>query len=509
VNALLSVADKDGLVDFARGLHDLGFSLIASGGTAEALRGAGLAVRPVEEITGFPELLEGRVKTLHPNIHAGILARRDAPRHLEELAERGLAPIDVVAVNLYPFRETLAAGRGASEVLESIDVGGVALLRAAAKNYHHVLAVVRPADYPGVLAELRRPDGARLEFRRHLAAVAFAHTAGYDAAVAEYLRLQRGEAAVLELPAEFSLTGQKVRDLRYGENPHQQAALYRTAPGTGLAGLTQHQGLELSFNNLLDAQAGWALVSDFDRPAVAIIKHGNPCGAAAGDELAEVYERALACDPRSAFGGVVALNRAVDAALARVLTATFLELVVAPAFAPDALSVLAQRPKLRVLQPGSGPAVPALDARFVAGGFLLQSADTRGHTLGEGRVVTQAAPDAATLKELRFAWTVVKHVRSNAIVLAREEAAVGVGAGQMSRVEAVQLAVRRAGNRAARSVLASDGFFPYPDGVEEAAQAGVQAIVQPGGSVKDAEVIAAADAARIAMVFTGERHFRH
>ncbi len=506
MNALLSVSNKEGLVEFARGLHTLGVTLFATGGTERVLGDAGLRVRPLEELTGFPELLDGRVKTLHPHVHAGILARRDDPRHLEQLAERGLALIDLVVVNLYPFRETVQAGKVDLEALEAIDVGGVALLRAAAKNYAHVLPVVRTADYPAVLEELRRPDGVRPAFRRHLAALAFAHTAAYDAAIAHHLR---GEAPEIELPVDFALAGHKVRDLRYGENPHQPAALYRTMEGGGVADLKQVQGLELSYNNVLDAQAAWALVAEFGDPAAAIIKHGNPCGVAAGGEVGEVYARAHACDPRSAFGGVLGLNRPVEKSCAQELTRMFLEVVIAPGYAPDALPVLAGRPKLRVVQPGPGAATPPLDARLIAGGFLLQSSDRSGRTLGEARMVTKAAPDDQTMRELQFAWTVVKHVRSNAIVLAREHAAVGIGAGQMSRVEAVELAVKRAGPRAEGSVLASDGFFPYPDGVEVAARAGVRAIVQPGGSLKDAEAIAAADAAGIAMVLTGERHFRH
>ncbi len=506
MNALLSVSNKEGLLEFARGLSGLGITLYATGGTERLLHEAGIAVRPLEDLTGFPEILDGRVKTLHPHVHAGILARRDEPRHLEQLAERGLSLIDLVVVNLYPFRETLTAGADAVQAQEAIDVGGVALLRAAAKNYAHVLAVVRANDYSAVLEELRRPGGIRPAFRRHLAAIAFAHTAAYDAAIAEHLR---GEAALPELPADFTLTGHKVRDLRYGENPHQGAALYRTVEGGGLADLRQLQGLELSYNNILDAQAGLALVAEFDDAAVAIIKHGNPCGAATGTEPGEVYGRALACDPRSAFGGVVALNRSVEKAFAEELTKTFLEVLIAPGYSPTALQVLKARPRVRALQPGRGAALPALEARLVAGGFLVQTSDRSVRTLGEARVVTEKAPDDEALRELLFAWKVVKHVRSNAIVLARGGAAVGIGAGQMSRVEAVELAVRRAGERARGSVLASDGFFPYPDGVEVAARAGVRAIVQPGGSIKDAEAVAAAEAAGMAMVITGERHFRH
>jgi phosphoribosylaminoimidazolecarboxamide formyltransferase / IMP cyclohydrolase len=505
VNALLSVSDKEGIVELARNLAGLGVTLYASGGTEKVLADASVPVHSVEELTGFPELLGGRVKTLHPHVHAGILALRDDPRHMDELAKRGLPLIDLVVVNLYPFRETVAGGQSADQVLEAIDIGGVALLRAAAKNYDHVLVVVRPKDYPALLQELRRPGGPRPEFRRHLAAVAFAHTAAYDAAIGQHLR--NGQAA--PLPADFTLSGHKLRDLRYGENPHQVAALYTTLEGGGIAGARQWQGVELSYNNLVDAQAGFALVSDFSTPSVAIIKHGNPCGVAAGDDLETSYRLALAGDPRSAFGGVVAVNRPLDWRTAELLVHTFFEVAVVPGFDERALEILNRRAKLRVLQPGPGPATPSLEARPITGGFLVQTPDHSGQTLGEARVVSRREPTEAEWRDLLFAWTVVKHVRSNAIVLAHEGAAVGIGAGQMSRVEAVELAVKRAGKQAERTVLASDGFFPYPDGVEAAATAGVGAIVQPGGSLKDTEAIAAADAAGMAMVFTGERHFRH
>ncbi len=506
MNALLSVSDKTGLNDFARGLNELGVTMYATGGTERTLREAGIPVHALQELTGFPEMLDGRVKTLHPNVHAGILARRDEPRHLQELADRELKLIDLVVVNLYPFVETVSSGAGQAETIESIDIGGVTLLRAAAKNHDHVLPVVRPSDYPIVLQGLGDPGGVSSSLRRHLAAVAFAHTAAYDAAIGEHLR---GTQTQTPLPEDFTLGGHKLRDLRYGENPHQSAALYRTAEGGGIAGARQWQGLELSYNNLLDAQAAWSLVGDFPTVAVAVIKHANPCGVALGKDPTEAFDRALACDRRSAFGGIVAFNRRVDLATAQSLAAPFLEVVVAPSFADDALSALKAKPKLRVLQPGAGPALPPLEARPITGGFLVQTADHSGTTLGEARIVTSTAPDKQGWKDLQFAWTVVKHVRSNAIVLVHQGAAVGIGAGQMNRVEAVELAVHRAGPRAAGAVLASDGFFPYPDGVELAARAGVRAIVQPGGSVKDSEAIAAADAAGVAMVFTGERHFKH
>jgi phosphoribosylaminoimidazolecarboxamide formyltransferase/IMP cyclohydrolase len=506
VNALLSVSDKTGLNDFARGLDSLGVTMYATGGTEQALHDAGLPVHPVSELTGFPELLDGRVKTLHPNVHAGILARRDDPRHLEELADRGLKLIDLVVVNLYPFVETVSAGASRAETLESIDIGGVTLLRAAAKNYDHVLPVVRPSDYPVVLQALKDSNGVSSSLRRHLAAVAFGHTAAYDAAIGDHLR---GSTAQKTLPEDFAIGGRKVRDLRYGENPHQSAALYRTAPGGGIAAAKQWQGLELSYNNILDAQAAWSLVGDISDVVVAIIKHANPCGVAVGKDAADAFDRALSCDRRSAFGGIVAFNRPVDAKAGHAVAEPFLEAVIAPSFDEASLEALKARPKLRVLEPGPGPSDLPLELRPITGGFLVQTTDHSGRTLGDARVVTAATPDEATWTDLQFAWTVVKHVRSNAIVLAHEQAAVGIGAGQMSRVEAVELAVHRAGVRATGAVLASDGFFPYPDGVEVAARAGVRAIVQPGGSVKDSEAIAAANAAGVAMVLTGERHFKH
>ena len=506
MNALLSVSDKAGLTDFARGLAQLGITMYATDGTERVLREAGLPVHALQELTGFPELLDGRVKTLHPNVHAGILARRDEPRHLQELGDRDMKLIDLVVVNLYPFVETVSAGAGHAETIESIDIGGVTLLRAAAKNHDHVLPVVRPGDYPLVLQALRDPAGVPASLRRHLAAVAFGHTAAYDAAIGDHLRDAQTQKA---LPEDYAIGGHKVRDLRYGENPHQSAALYRTAPGGGIAGATQWQGLELSYNNLLDAQAAWSLVGDLPDSSVAIIKHANPCGVAVGKDAADTFQRALECDRRSAFGGIVAFNRPVDVAAARALVGPFLEVVVAPAFDEAAREALKARTKLRVLEPGAGPVELPLDVRPITGGFLVQTPDRSGRTLGEPRVVTAASPDEPTWSDLRFAWTVVKHVRSNAIVLAHQQAAVGIGAGQMSRVEAVELAIHRAGTRATGAVLASDGFFPYPDSVEVAARAGVRAIVQPGGSVKDSEAIAAADAAGIAMILTGERHFKH
>src|SRR6202048_5142831 len=461
MNALLSVSNKTGLSEFARGLDGLGATMYATGGTERTLRDAGIPVHALQELTGFPEMLDGRVNTLHPNVHAGILARRDEPRHLQELADRELKLIDLVVVNLYPFVETVSAGAGQAEAIESIDIGGVTLLRAAAKNHDHVLPVVRPSDYPAVLQALKDPGGIPPPLRRPPAAVAFAHPAAYDAAIGEHLREPHVQKM---LPEDFTLGGRKVRDLRYGENPHQSAALYRTVDGGGIAGAKQWQGLELSYNNLLDAQAAWSLVGDFSTIAVAIIKHANPCGVAVGKDPLDAFDRALACDRRSAFGGIVALNRPVDASVAKSLIEVFLEVVVAPSFDQAALEIFKAKPKLRVLQPGPGSPQLALDIRPITGGFLVQTADHTGSTLGDARVVTATTPDDVTMKDLQFAWTVTKHVRSNAIVLAHQGATVGVGAGQMSRVEAVELAVHRAGPRAAGLVVGSDGFFPYPAG---------------------------------------------
>src|ERR1700716_734615 len=382
MNALLSVSDKTGLTEVARGLNSLGVTMYATGGTERALREASIPVHTLQELTGFPEMLDGRVKTLHPNVHAGILARRDEPRPLQEIADRELKLIDLVVVNLYPFIETITAGAGRAEAIESIDIGGVTLLRAAAKNHDHVMPVVRPSDYAVVLQALKDPARIPASFRRHLAAVAFAHTAAYDAAIGEHLREPHVQKT---LPEDFTLGGRKVRDLRYGENPHQSAALYRTVDGGGIAGAKQWQGLELSYNNLLDTQAAWSLVGDFTTVAVAIIKHANPCGVAVGNDLSDSFDRALASDRRSAFGGIVALNRPVDATVARSLVEVFLEVVVAPSFDDAALDVFKAKPKLRVLQPGPGSSQLALDMRPITGGFLVQTADHTGDTLGEAR----------------------------------------------------------------------------------------------------------------------------
>ena len=503
--ALLSTYDRTGLVGFARGLLALGYELIASGGTARALSAEGLPVVPVESLTGYPEMLGGRVKTLHPAIHGGILARR-TPEHLAELAQHGLAPIDLVAVNLYPFGQTVArADVTLDEAIEQIDIGGVALLRAAAKNFASVWVVCDPADYPLVLDALQG-DSATDELRRRLAEKAFRHTSAYDAAIASYLA-----RPAETMPSELALPLVKAQDLRYGENPHQQAALYRLA-GSEPA-FVQLQGKELSYNNLLDLDAAWNLVQEFSEPAVVIIKHTNPCGCATAGSLVEAYPLALAGDPVSAFGSIIAVNRELDAATVEAIGSLFVEVLVAPAYQPAALERLARKRDCRVMRATSAKPAPWV-LRSVADGILVQTPDTLRENPQEWQVVTRQQPTPEQLRTLFFAWRVCKHTKSNAITLARSDGAtcylVGTGAGQMSRVDSVRIAVAKAGAERARgAVLASDAFFPFADGVEEAARAGVVAIAEPGGSKRDDEVIAAADAAGITLCFTGVRHFRH
>ncbi|HEY8810881.1 MAG TPA: bifunctional phosphoribosylaminoimidazolecarboxamide formyltransferase/IMP cyclohydrolase [Candidatus Dormibacteraeota bacterium] len=502
--ALLSVSDKSGLPDFARSLAALGFELYSTGGTLEALKEEGIQASPVSDLTGFPEILDGRVKTLHPGVHGGLLARRDKPEHLAALTEHGLKTIDLLCVNLYPFVATATReGVSSEEVIENIDIGGPAMIRAAAKNHEAVLVVVRPERYADVLLELGGGEVAP-ELRRELAAEAYAHTAYYDAAVAGWLREDL-------FPPELPLAGRLVQRLRYGENPHQQAGFYRLPSAIGGLGTAkQLQGGELSYNNIQDAAAAFALVSEFQHPAAAIIKHTNPCGCAISADIADAYRRAYECDPKSAYGGVVAVNRPLDAETAEQIAAIFVEVVIAPGFRPEALEAMGRKAKVRLLEIAPVHAIWGdLEFRSVPGGFLAQTPD-RGRLDPEvAQVVSKRKPTEAEWEELAFAWKVVKHVKSNAIVLARDSAAVGVGAGQMSRVEAVGLAVARAGDRAKGSVMASDAFFPFPDGVEAAIAAGVTAIAQPGGSIRDKDAIAAADKAKVAMVLTGVRHFRH
>ncbi len=508
--ALLSVYDKTGIVELGRGLADLGYEIISTGGTLAALREAGVPVTSVSEVTGFPEILDGRVKTLHPHVHGGLLARRGDAAHMATLDERGIAPIDVVAVNLYPFAATVARDDVAlADALENIDIGGPSMIRAAAKNFPGVVVLTDPADFASVLADMRAGD-VSLERRRELAAKAFAHTAAYDSIVAEYLR---GE----DWPRQFAVAGELAQVLRYGENPRQRGAAYRRPragkPATGVLDAEQLAGKELSFNNLLDADAAWSAVQGFANPAVSIVKHTIPCGLAQRDALTDAFTEALAGDPVSAFGGIVALNRPVDGETARRMAEIFFEVVIAPGFADEALDRLGRKKALRLLRMpvGSVNSRPEgdWDVRPIAGGLLVQTPDTEADVPATWRVVTERAPDEREYADLLMAWHAVRHVKSNAIVLARDGAVIGVGSGQPNRVESVRIAVAKASARSAGSVLASDAFFPFADGVETAIAAGVTAVVQPGGSVRDEEVIAAANRSNVAMLFTGTRHFRH
>jgi phosphoribosylaminoimidazolecarboxamide formyltransferase/IMP cyclohydrolase len=512
--ALLSVSDKEGLVELATALAARGIELLSTGGSARVLRAAGLKVVEVSDHTGFPEIMDGRVKTLVPQIHGGILARRDNLVHMKQAQVHGIAPIDLVVVNLYPFETTVAAGAEPEQCIEQIDIGGPALIRAAAKNHDFVAVLTAPDQYPDLLAELAAEGGTTLPTRRHLAGEAFAHTAAYDAAIATWFAERRGEL----LPPVLTLAGHRRESLRYGENPHQQAAFYTTPGGQsgrrpGVATARQMQGKALSYNNLNDTDAAFECVAEFDAPTVVIVKHANPCGVASAETLELAWERALACDPTSAFGGIVAMNRALDPATAERIGALFTEVVIAPDAEPDALAVLSRRPNLRVLLTGAmpDPTAPGVVFRSLAGGFLAQTRDS-GRTSEESlKTVTRRAPNAQEMADLLFAFRVCKHVKSNAIVYARNGATVGIGAGQMSRVDSARIAALKSGEAAgtAGSVVASDAFFPFADGLQAAIDAGATAVIQPGGSIRDNEVIKAADDAGLAMVFTGMRHFRH
>ncbi|PYO98892.1 MAG: bifunctional phosphoribosylaminoimidazolecarboxamide formyltransferase/inosine monophosphate cyclohydrolase [Gemmatimonadetes bacterium] len=514
--ALVSVSDKRGVVELARELVALGWEIVSTGGTAEALRKAGVPVIPIEQVTGFPEMMDGRVKTLHPKVHGGLLARRAHPGDRAALAEHGITPIDLVVVNLYPFRETVAKpGVSFEQAVEQIDIGGPSMLRSAAKNHEDVFVVVDPDDYPRVVAALKADKltpGASPGMRRELAAKVFAHTAAYDAAIHGYLTKDAPG-----WPERITLALERRQELRYGENPHQAAALYATAEA-GIRDLEQLSGKELSFNNLLDLDAGLLAVAAWssgraDRAACAIIKHTTPCGIARGRSPHEAYERALATDRTSAFGSVIAFNVTVDRPTAEAMRELFVEVVVAPAFADEAVAVFREKKNLRVVRLPAGEAA-GWDWKRIRGGFLAQERSRIAQIMDEAswKVVTKRPPSDVEWRDLRFAWAAVGAVKSNAILLARAEAAIGIGAGQTSRVDASFLAIHKArqqGHDPAGAVLASDAFFPFADGVEEAARAGVRAIIQPGGSVKDAEVVAAADQAGLAMVFTGIRQFRH
>ncbi len=516
--ALLSVSDKTGLVDFARGLDTMGVKLISTGGTAKSLMDAGLPVTEVADYTGFPEMLDGRVKTLHPKIHGAILARRDSLEHMAALTKHAIPPIDLVVVNLYPFRQTVAKpGCSLDDAIENIDIGGPALVRAAAKNHAHVGVVVDPADYPALLDELSangRQLGSATRFR--LAQKAFSHTAAYDGAISNYLTARDETGAPQLFPDRFNWQGTKLQDLRYGENPHQQAAFYRDeapVPGT-IATSGQLQGKELSFNNIGDSDAAWECVSTFAEPACVIVKHANPCGAAIAATPLEAYRLALATDPTSAFGGIIAFNREIDAATVELVSAQFLEVLIAPGYSADALERIARKVNVRVLTvQGRGPeSGNAWDMKRVGGGMLLQSADHRDINVSDLSVVSRKAPTAVQLADLLFVWRVAKFVKSNSIVYGGGGRTLGIGAGQMSRVDSTRIAAikaQAAGLSLAGSVVASDAFFPFRDGLDVVADNGAVAIIQPGGSVRDAEVIAAADERGLAMVFTGVRHFRH
>ncbi len=501
--ALLSVSDKTGLESFAQNLLDAGFDLISTGGTFRALQAAGLAVTQVSEVTGSPEILEGRVKTLHPKIHGGILAKRSAA-HSQELEEQGILPIDLVAVNLYPFRETVTQEVDLDTALENVDIGGPTMLRAAAKNFPYVVVVSDPADYERVTAALQ--EGVDDVLRLELARKAFAHTAAYDAAIIQYLGNQVGGNWADETALELH----KVRELRYGENPHQHAALWRLGSERGpVTGAEVLHGKEMSFNNYGDAEAAWNLLSELPAPAAVAVKHANPCGVAVADDLLGAYKRAHAADPVSIFGGIVAVNEVVTGALADELAKTFLEIILAPDYEAAALERLQRKKNLRLLKVTTPATSKGRDIRSLRGGLLVQDLDEGTLDDADLRVVTEREPSGAQWRDLRFAWTVCKHVKSNAIVLAKEGVTAGIGAGQVSRIWAAEGAVARAGEAVKGSVMASDAFFPFDDVVRMAADAGVAAVIQPGGSVRDEEVIAAADELDVAMVFTGMRHFKH
>ena len=519
--ALLSVSDKTGLVELGQALVGRGVELLSTGGTAAALREAGLAVIDVAEVTGFPEMMDGRVKTLHPKIHGGLLALRDDPDHQAAMETHGIGGIDLLVVNLYPFEATVASGADASTCIENIDIGGPAMIRAAAKNHGFVNVVVDVQDYDALLAELEANAGSTtLPFRQKLALTAYARTAAYDAAVSGWMAEALGESA----PRRRVFAGELAQELRYGENPHQRAAFYKDGTDRpGVATASQHQGKELSYNNINDTDAAFELVSAFDPadgPACAIIKHANPCGVARGATLKEAYARAFDCDRTSAFGGIIALNQTLDGETAEAIAEIFTEVVIAPEVNEEAMSIFARKKNLRLLTTGAlaDPLAAGLAVRQVAGGWLVQDKDAAG-VPDDLRVVTKRAPTEAEMADMRFAWTVAKHVKSNAIVYVKDGATVGVGAGQMSRVDSTRIAARKARDMAetlgldvpptSGSVVASDAFFPFADGVLTAAEAGATALIQPGGSMRDDEVIAAADEAGLAMVFTGLRHFRH
>jgi len=542
--ALISVSDKTSILDFARELARFDVEIISTGGTAKLLRTAGIAVRDISEVTGFPEMMDGRVKTLHPRVHGGLLAIRDNPEHIAAMQAHGIEPIDLVVVNLYPFAETIKrAGVTRTEAVEQIDIGGPAMIRSAAKNARDVAVVVLAARYESVLNEMRNRDGAlSLKTRQRLAQEAFQQTAFYDLMISSYFAAQEQQASAAvgtggigavaggfsipagptpdvedfsverfhgQLPGQASWTISKIADLRYGENPHQVAALYQMAVKGGLANAEVLSGKEMSFNNYVDADAAWALVNDFDQTACAIIKHTNPAGVGLGETAAESYKKALATDPLSAFGGIVALNRAVDAEAAQEVIKVFTEVLIAPDYDAAALELLQTKKNLRILRLKQEPVAKRVEFRHIRGAMLVQTADDHKLDAGGLKIVTTRQPSEEEIRALLFAWVVCKHTKSNAIVYARDGQTVGVGAGQMSRVDSVKIGAMRAQLPVAGSVLASDAFFPFRDGIDEAAKHGITAVIQPGGSVRDEEVIAAANEHGLAMVFTGVRHFKH
>ncbi|MFX4220255.1 MAG: bifunctional phosphoribosylaminoimidazolecarboxamide formyltransferase/IMP cyclohydrolase [Thalassobaculum sp.] len=517
--ALISVSDKTGLIEFAAALSGMGVEILSTGGTAKAIAEAGIPVVEVAERTGFPEVMDGRVKTLHPMIHGGLLARRDLDHHVAAMDDHGIAPIDLLVVNLYPFEATRARGAGYDESVENIDIGGPAMIRAASKNHDFVTVIVDVEDYGPVLEEMRANGGATsLALRRKLASVAYGRTAAYDAAIAGWLSGEVGDA----FPRRFTLAGSAPQVLRYGENPHQQAAFYRTGESrAGVSTAEQLQGKELSYNNLNDTDAAFELAAELDEPGIAIIKHANPCGVAVAGSLADAWEAALACDPVSAFGGIVAANRTMDAATAQKIAQIFSEVVIAPDFDPEAIEVFAAKKNLRVLRTGGmpDPASKGLAIKNLAGGLLIQSRDAGRVTRADLKVVTKRAPSDAEMRDLLLAFRIAKHVKSNTIVYVKDGSTAGIGAGQMSRVDAARIAAVKAQDaaraagwaepRTVGSVAASDAFFPFADGLITVAEAGATAIIQPGGSIRDEEIIAAADERNLAMVLTGMRHFRH
>jgi phosphoribosylaminoimidazolecarboxamide formyltransferase/IMP cyclohydrolase len=514
--ALLSVSDKTGLIEFARGLAAMGIKLLSTGGTAKALAEAGLTVTEIADYTGFPEMLDGRVKTLHPKVHGGILARRDTAEHLAALSQHRIPTIDLVVVNLYPFRETVAkSGCTLAEAIENIDIGGPAMLRSAAKNHDHVGVVVDPGDYPALLSELRAHGGALTGATRFaLAQKAFSHTAAYDGAISNYFSARDVDGTARLLPDRFNWQGVKLQAMRYGENPHQQAAFYRDeepVPGT-IATAHQLQGKELSYNNIADADAAWECVRGFDAPACVIVKHANPCGVAHAANALIAYGNAFATDPTSAFGGIIAFNCEVDAAVVEAVGAQFLEVLIAPAYSADALSVISKKANVRVLVIDGAGSGNTWDAKRVGGGMLVQTVDVDDVSATSLKIVTRRSPTPEQVADLLFAWRIARFVKSNAIAFCGGGRTLGIGAGQMSRVDSTRIAAMKAASASlslAGSVVASDAFFPFRDGLDVVADAGAAAVIQPGGSVRDAEVIAAADERGIAMVFTGVRHFRH